>query len=1061
MQKDATVENIQLIVYANGNPARKELNRLDMEAQKLRNTMRDNKKGTEEYIKANDKLKEVTAKMNDIRKSIDINKMTLRELSQELNKLKQQRKNIDPITDGFRENAKAIKEVIARKKELETGMGSFAQSMSRMKDQFVGFGVIGGVTLFFTTLYNLVTKAITGTSKLSDELAEIQRTTGLSSEGVKDLNKELGDLNTRTTNTDLRKIAAIGGQFGVVADDLDNFTEAVDKVNVVMGKEFSGVDDMTTQISGLRNVLGKSDDISKDIMAIANAETILAQEGIATAPIITDIANRVGGYGISAGLTKGQVLGLAAATQELNIGTERGSTAIVKILQKMLVNVEEFAEVAGIPVKDFKNLLNNDLYGAFIKVMEGSKKLGVTSTTTAKLIKELELQGAGASEVFSKFGANTELLNDKVQTATTALKSNTAINAQFAIANNNSAASVEKFQKKMGEWFLNNAFTRGIQSATKAIADFFTGVKDVDVALRKTAEYADSLRQLESSMIPLIEKYDSLNAVSVKSVEQQSELNKIIQTVAASIPGAITEFDKYGNAISINTDRVRKFIQAEKDRLAVVNKDAIKETLLELEKLRRQIENPDNARMLGQIAKTGTFQVVDSYDPSARGKGKPEITYRDANDAEIKAAIAKYQELNKLYNGYLAEYNNLTGKGLDAKIELQKSNAKIEKAINDGLIEQGNAKLDQVDKQIKKIKELHSEFFKLTGYETEKDFFDAMEKENNYQDKLKQSRSTEEFERQTGFSSLNAMGEAQGDADVQANKDASDREKKAALEEQQRQAQLNGEKDLQKAQAETFDSWFNRNEEKINKTINDAQLVQGFFVAFDNLKRVKENQEIARLGENSEAAKRIRIEQAKREKKLALTDIAIKTAVNIVSQWPNPLMMALAAATGVAQAAAVTNAPIPEAKYGKKRVPGPSHAQGGMDVIDNRTGKPVLNMEGNETILPGATTDVNEPIIDALLNNYGKPLSMDWLYKNTTANVKGFTTSNTTTVVNNTTNNNQTSSTVDGMKELTNSVKSMEKAIRENNNRPIYFSMYELKRKQKEIDIIERNAGSF
>ena len=234
----------------------------------------------------------------------------------------------------------------------------------------------------------------------------------------------------------------------------------------------------------------------------------------------------------------------------------------------------------------------------------------------------------------------------------------------------------------------------------------------------------------------------------------------------------------------------------------------------------------------------------------------------------------------------------------------------------------------------------------------------------------------------------------------------------------------------------------------------------GFFKALDNFKTVKENAELARLDENSARAKEIRIAQAKREKNIALQEAIIATALGISQNLGNPIAAGIAAATGLIQIGIIQNTEIPEAKYGKKRVNGPSHEQGGMNVIDG-SGKPVLNIEGGEGIIPGATVDANEHIIDAMLNNYGKPLSMDWLYKNTTANLSGFSASSTSTVVNNNTVNNQTSSTGDGTKELTNSLKRMEQALYESNKRPVSFSMYELRKNQKEMDIIERNAGSF
>ena len=101
------------------------------------------------------------------------------------------------------------------------------------------------------------------------------------------------------------------------------------------------------------------------------------------------------------------------------MNAERGGTAVVKILQKMTTNTSEFATVAGMPVKEFTDLVNRDLYGAFMKVIEGSQRGGQSATQLSGLIKELEVTGAGASEIFAKLGNDgllTLLDNEKAST---------------------------------------------------------------------------------------------------------------------------------------------------------------------------------------------------------------------------------------------------------------------------------------------------------------------------------------------------------------------------------------------------------------------------------------------------------------------------------------------------------------------------------------------------------------------------------------------------------------------------------------------------------------------
>ncbi|MCK6611533.1 MAG: phage tail tape measure protein [Bacteroidia bacterium] len=241
-------------------------------------------------------------------------------------------------------------------------------------------------------------------------------------------------------------------------------------MNVAMGMEFQGgAEQVATEMSKLRNIFTdiKSNDIGTDLQFISNAMLTLAQSGVATAPVVADFANRIGGIGIQVGLSTGQVLGLSATLQELNVSAERGGTAVVKILQKMLTESESFAEIAGMSIDSFRQLLNEDLFGAFVKVMEGSKKLGPNATGLAKIIKDLEVQGAGASEVFSKLGTNTEMLKDKVDLASESLANNNNLTAQANEMQNNFAGSVEKVSKSWNKLTSN-----------PAIVSFFTSIAD-------------------------------------------------------------------------------------------------------------------------------------------------------------------------------------------------------------------------------------------------------------------------------------------------------------------------------------------------------------------------------------------------------------------------------------------------------------------------------------------------------------------------------------------------------------------------------------------------------
>jgi TP901 family phage tail tape measure protein len=324
-------------------------------------------------------------------------------------------------------------------------------------------GVIGADAIegMMEKVLGFIPDMVKRSAQLSDELSDIQKTTGMSSSEVDMLNSRLSKIDTRTKSQELREMAANAGQLGVAKNDIYGFTESVDKANVALGDEFEGgASQVSDTLGKMRNIFSdiKSDKIDEDVLHIANAFNTLGADGLATAPVLADFSGRIGSVAIPLGLTTGQVLGLSATMQELNIRTESGSTAVVSILQKMLTNTKEFAKVAGMDVKAFKQLLDTDLYGAFNKVIDGAGRSKESATGFAKMLDKLKLDGAGASQVISALSTNHELLGTRVSTATEALKSQDSILSEFDLKNNNRAANLEKLGKRFGGLFSSKSF---------------------------------------------------------------------------------------------------------------------------------------------------------------------------------------------------------------------------------------------------------------------------------------------------------------------------------------------------------------------------------------------------------------------------------------------------------------------------------------------------------------------------------------------------------------------------------------------------------------------------
>ena len=100
-------------------------------------------------------------------------------------------------------------------------------------------------------------------------------------------------------------------------------------------------------------------------------------------------------------------------------------------------------------------------------------------------------------------------------------------------------------------------------------------------------EQFDRVVSLETKLPSLISRYEELKSKTTLSKDEHEELNRTIGSLANIVPGAITAFDQYGNAIEINTEKVYQFLEAEQNRLKYVHAEAIQQAEDDIQSARK------------------------------------------------------------------------------------------------------------------------------------------------------------------------------------------------------------------------------------------------------------------------------------------------------------------------------------------------------------------------------------------------------------------------------------------------------------------------------------------
>ena len=171
--------------------------------------------------------------------------------------------------------------------------------------------------------------AFTGVMKTVDETANTT---------YDDLKNTINEIakTTASSQNEVASVMEIGGQLGVTADQLGEFTK-----NVVMLRDTTNLtlDDAATTIARFANVTG---------MAITDSDKLgsvivdLGNNYATTEADIMSMAQRLAGAGAQIGLSEGEILGFATALSSVGIEAEMGGSAFSKAMIKMQARFWKF-----------------------------------------------------------------------------------------------------------------------------------------------------------------------------------------------------------------------------------------------------------------------------------------------------------------------------------------------------------------------------------------------------------------------------------------------------------------------------------------------------------------------------------------------------------------------------------------------------------------------------------------------------------------------------------------------------------------------------------------------
>lgn len=449
------IKDFRMAIKIDNSEAKQKLAETSAEVRKLEQELKDleatDKKNTEEYKKAKERLDELNKSYNDLRKEAGLNAMTYDELRRSAKTLKRQLDKTVPDTAEWKQLQADLQITKTRMKELSGQANETRFSIAKLADGFNRYGTMAATAVASLTGLTLtMRKCVDDYAEMEEAESQVVKYTGLSKEAVKELNEEFKNMDTRTPRTRLNELAGDAGKLGIsTKEGVLEFVEAANMINVALGEDLGK--DAITQIGKLADMFGEGDrSLKENMLAVGSAVNSVAQNSAASEPYLVEFTARMGGVGKQAKLAVTDIMGYASALDQNMLRSEMASTALQGLILKLYQEPAQYAKLAGIEVGAFTKMMEEDANEAVLTFLEALGRLGGMDQM-APVLKEMKLSGAEAAGVIAALAGNVEKVRKEQEGANKAYMEATSVGNEYFVQNNTVQAELEKMREKFAQ----------------------------------------------------------------------------------------------------------------------------------------------------------------------------------------------------------------------------------------------------------------------------------------------------------------------------------------------------------------------------------------------------------------------------------------------------------------------------------------------------------------------------------------------------------------------------------------------------------------------------------
>jgi TP901 family phage tail tape measure protein len=373
---------------------------------------------------------------------------TAQRLAQEEQKLALRRENL--VQSGQRIAQEEQRIALSRQRLAQVSEQAASSQLHLSSSSFALRNTLGELEGSFQQLFNVVSKIPTAfaSAAISQEaaFAQVARVVGESEAASAGLLQQFQKIAQAAPISfeEVAKIGQLGGQIGISASALGDFTDTIVKFSLTTGVASEEATLLLGRIAQMQDVpISEMEQLASTILHLGTVSAATEDEILQINASIATVSNLFG-------LTTQETAGLSAALATLQVRPELSRGALTRVFNELSTSVADggtelrkLAKVMDLTSEETAKLLHQDPGAFFLKFIEGLSRAAGSGGEVQGVLRELGVNAVRDIDVFSRLANNTDVVRKAFDDANVEFARGTELQRQSQGIYNTTAAQIQ------------------------------------------------------------------------------------------------------------------------------------------------------------------------------------------------------------------------------------------------------------------------------------------------------------------------------------------------------------------------------------------------------------------------------------------------------------------------------------------------------------------------------------------------------------------------------------------------------------------------------------------